>query len=327
MLINKLALLRFVIGFFALVLCQACNPYAKRRLPLGNQPYMNCKNCNGGKTKKPAVKQLDDDDYQFTSAAHQKTIQPLPIQAEAQPKKRLKITKASNVRRRAAPVYVKSVKKKSVPAYGVVTEQDLIVNTEKPNPAALPTKPNNYVPLTEIPDKQYPPEKQKEMLLDKKAAMQDLSDRANQVKVPTTATPTLETEQMPAAPSKAGEMKLNDKLQELQKMVKESTPVAPQQEAPAPVPSPIQVPAQSPTQAPTPAPTPIPAQPEVQPQPEVSIQPFIPQKEATAPIAPAPAPAPTQPEVQPQQPATAKPDKDASSSSYDIESKPIPLPY
>lgn len=313
MLKTKLVLLRFVIGFLALALCQACNPYGTRRVPLGNYPYMNCKNCNSGKTKKPVAKQADDDDYQFTSAAHQKTIQPLPIPAEARPKKTLKTTKAST--RRSTPNYVRAVnKRRPAPAsYGFVTEQDLAANSVKADQAAQPNKTNGYVPLQRIPDKQFSPNQQKEMLLDKKATTKDLSSEANKMAAPTTATPTLETEQMPATPSKAGEMKLNDKLQELQKMVKESAPIAPQQEAPTPAAAPV--PAPAPTQAPTPnpVPTPAPAQPVVQPQQEVSIQPFIPQQEVPAPATPA------QPE--------AKPDKDASSNSYDIESKPIPLPY
>jgi hypothetical protein len=318
MLRTKLVLLRFVIGFLALALCQACNPYGTRRVPLGNYPYMNCKNCNGGKTKKLDAKQVDDDDYSFTSAAHQKTIQPLPISLEPKPKKKLKVTKASA--RRPAPNYVRTVnKRRPAPAsYGVVTEQDLAANSTK---AAQPNKNNGYVPLTQIPEKQYLPDQQKEVLLDKKATIKDLSAEANKMAAPTTTTPTLETEQMPAAPSKAGEMKLNDKLQELQKMVKESAPVAPQQEAPAPVAAPTQAPTLAPT--PTPAPVPTQGQPMVQPQQEATIQPFILQQEAPAPAAPTPA----QSEVRPQQPTPTKPDNDASSSSYDLESKPIPLPY
>jgi hypothetical protein len=263
--------------------------------------------------------------------AHQKTIQPLPIPAAAEPKKKLKTTKAST--RKSAPNYVRAVnKRRPAPAsYGVVTEQDLAANSVKADQAAQPNKTNGYVSLQRIPDKQFSPNQQNEMLLDKKATIKDLSSEANKMAAPTTATPTLETEQMPATPSKAGEMKLNNKLQELQKMVKESTPVAPQAPAPAaaPVPAPTLAlaPAPAPTQAPIPAPnpvpTPAPAQPVVQSQQEVNIQPFIPQQEALVPEAPTSA----QPEAKPQQPTPAKPDKETSSNSYDIESKPMPLPY
>jgi hypothetical protein len=262
---DKSTLLMLAIAVLALVLCQSCNPYSNRRVPIDNYSYINCKNCKNGNTKQSTDNHMDES-YEFVGQEGQKAIQPLPIQTQ-EPKP----ARNSNVKKYRAtkPAVVGADKKDTSNVSGVVAKK------------------NDYVKLSETPAKAYSVDQQKTLTSDKKADIQNLLNKSEAITSPTASSATLAQEQAPSVPTQEGEVKLNDKLQELQKMIKDNA----SEQKPATANMDMQ---------------PMPAQADQQP------------------VQPAPAqPVQQQPPAQPE----PVPGPDVPSSSYDITNKPIPLPH
>jgi hypothetical protein len=197
---DKSTILMLAIAVLALVLCQSCNPYSTRRVPIDNYSYINCKNCKNGDTKKVTDNHIDES-YEFVGQEGQKEIQPLPIQTQ-EPKP----ARNSNVKKHRAkkPAVVGADKK------------------DTSNVSAVVAKKNDYVKLSETPAKAYSMDQQKTVTSDKKADIQNLLNKSEAITIPTASSATLAQEQAPAVPTQQGAVKLSDKLQELQKMIKDN---------------------------------------------------------------------------------------------------------
>jgi hypothetical protein len=278
MVLKKLSLLKITVAVLTLFLCKACNPNTRRRLPLENSPYISCKNCKGKNVNKMEnTKKETSDEYDFVSAKAQNEIKPLDL-----PEKKTHINNKVKSKKSSKIVYTRPKSSTTHSKYGKVKEQDLNVNSNG--------KTNNYVPLSDTPNKQYSSTEQQVMLEDKKSDMNNLLDRSAQIVNPTPKTSTLEKEQMITTTNQQSSAKLSDKLKELQKMAKEPAMDLPQQTQ------------MTSTQSQTTI-------------PQLQVQPA--QPEAVEPQT-----------VQASKESDSSKNMDnIPLSSYDIENKPIPLPH
>jgi hypothetical protein len=300
MMIKKLSVLKISITFLTLLVCQACNPYTARRVPLENSPYVACKNCKANKKNTEPQKDASSK-YDFLSDEEKKQIQPLPIKRKNQKKKHQARRRVFHKHKtKSSRDYMKPKKRKTNGSYGAVKEQNLNTKVNKKS-----SKRNSYVPLSATPQKKYSTDQQQKMLADKKEDMQKLSNKSNQVVTPVAKAPTLEKEKMQIKPTQQGETQLNNKLQDLQKMVKKSAsnsqPAQTIQEKSI-IPAPQKLPQSTPVVSlplEKPAPQQLPKSP-----PVVS----------------------TQFEKPVPQPSAANMDQ-VPLDSYDIKNKPIPLPH
>ena len=355
---NNATLLKIAIGFLTLFICQSCDPYTARRVPLGNSPYVNCKNCKRSTVKGVKQSKMEDNayEYDFVGDEDQQKIQPLPIHKDV-------LHKEKHIRNSKKRVkHPTSIKKKSIHTHGKVKTQNLISTPKRRKKSA-------YIPLSKTPKKKYSIEKQRAMLAKKNLSIKNLSNRAKRVTSPKIKSRTLDMERAPAIPTKRGKSQLYDKLKELQKIEQKESqanslrhpqpvaPVHPQPVAPvhpqpvAPVhPQPVAPVHPQPVAPVHPQPVaPVHPQPvaPVHPQPVARVhpQPVAPvHPQPVAPVHPQPV-APVHPQpiapVHPQQVApihlqqappvhqqhqdTTKSKSGSPVAQYDLKNKPIPL--
>ena len=326
---NNAALLRIAIGFLTLFICQSCDPYTSRRVPLGNSPYVNCKNCKRSTVKGVKQSKMEDNtyEYDFVGDEDQQKIQPLPIHKNV-------LHKEKHIRNSKKRVkHQTSIEKKSIHTHGRVKTQNLITSTENAHRKIHSTpkrrKKSAYIPLSKTPKKKYSLEKQRAMLAKKNLSIKNLSNRAKRVTTPKIKSRTLDMEQAPAIPTKRGKSQLYDKLKELQKIeqkesqvnsLRHSQPVAPVRPQPTPSVNLQPAPPVHPQPVPPVHPQPVPP---VHPQPVAPVHP-----QPVAPVHPQPvAPVHLQqaPPIHQQHQDTTKSKSGSPVAQYDLKNKPIPL--
>jgi hypothetical protein len=314
---NNATLLKIAIGFLTLFICQSCDPYTARRVPLGNSPYVNCKNCKRSTVKGVKQSKMEDNayEYDFVGDEDQQKIQPLPIHKDV-------LHKEKHIRNSKKRVkHPTSIKKKSIHTHGKVKTRNLISTPKRRKKSA-------YIPLSKTPKKKYSIEKQRAMLAKKNLSIKNLSNRAKRVTSPKIKSRTLDMERAPAIPTKRGKSQLYDKLKELQKIEQKESqanslrhpqPVAPVHPQPvAPVhPQPV-----APVHPQPVAPVHQPVAP-VHPQPVAPVHP-----QPIAPVHPqqvAPIHLQQAPPVHQQHQDTTKSKSGSPVAQYDLKNKPIPL--
>ena len=215
---NNSSALKVVIGFLILIICQSCDPYNKRRIPLGNSPYINCKNCKRSTVSEINQSESPAHEYEFLSAEDLQVSEPLPATLSEK-------EQTSDSKKQVNPKA--NIRKKGSLAHRNVKSKNLIKSTDKahnkPTSTSKSSKKSNFIPLAKMPQKKYSVEQQKVMLDEKNSNIKDLSNKAKGITIPKPKADILEAEQAIAAPTREEQSKLYEKLKELQEIEREAS--------------------------------------------------------------------------------------------------------